>query len=162
MPMPADAAAALKAAVDILAVGRVVRAEARKIAGSQGVTFVLAEGDQCFYEDEDAIAPLWKGQRFSRDHCVSGWSMIHGETVVIPDIALDVRVPAEAYAPTFVKSMVMVPIGVPPVAAIGAYWSRVGTPPASAVAALERFAPEVAAALHRVGRAGAPWAPNFG
>ncbi len=28
--------------------------------------------------------------------------MNHGETVVIPDIALDPRVPAEAYAPTFV------------------------------------------------------------
>ena len=42
----------------------IVRTEARRRTGAHGATFVLREGDRCFYADEDAIAPLWKGQRF--------------------------------------------------------------------------------------------------
>ncbi|SDH92105.1 hypothetical protein SAMN05216605_10992 [Pseudomonas abietaniphila] len=36
--------------------------------------------------------------------------MRHGETVAIRDVRLDPRIPKEAYAPTFVRSLVMVPI----------------------------------------------------
>ena len=39
---------------------RVVRTYARTITGADGVTFVLRDGGQCLYVDEDAIAPLWK------------------------------------------------------------------------------------------------------
>jgi hypothetical protein len=43
---------------------------------------------------------------------------------MIPDIYVDERVPHEAYRPTFVKSMVMVPIRkVDPIGAIGNYWA---------------------------------------
>ncbi|HEU5057097.1 MAG TPA: ATP-binding protein, partial [Kofleriaceae bacterium] len=74
---------------------------------------------------EDAIAPLWKGQRFPLEACVSGWAMTNRKPAVIPDIYADARVPAEAYRPTFVKSMVMVPIReVAPIGAIGSYWAR--------------------------------------
>ena len=71
-----------------------------------------------------AIEPLWKGSRFPLENCVSGWAMHHRESVVIPDIYIDERVPHEAYRPTFVKSMVMVPIRkVDPIGAIGNYWA---------------------------------------
>ena len=74
--------------------------------------------------DEDAIEPLWKGQRFPLSACVSGWAMLHRERVVIEDIYADPRVPAAAYRPTFVKSLVMVPIRtLSPVGAIGNYWA---------------------------------------
>ncbi len=64
MQASAQAWSALGAAGDVFSVGRVVRTEAHRLARSQGATFVLAEGDQCFYEDADAIEPLRKGQRF--------------------------------------------------------------------------------------------------
>ncbi|HSH16630.1 MAG TPA: response regulator, partial [Verrucomicrobiae bacterium] len=42
----------------------VARHAARELAGADGATFVLKDGGQCFYADEEAISPLWKGQRF--------------------------------------------------------------------------------------------------
>ena len=102
-----------------------VRKAARDISGADGAAFVLREKDQCFYADEDAIAPLWKGKRFPMSACISGWSMLHGEAVAIEDIYADPRIPADAYRPTFVKSLVMVPIRkADPVGAIGIYWAR--------------------------------------
>ncbi|TAK77022.1 MAG: GAF domain-containing protein, partial [Aquabacterium sp.] len=102
----------------------VVRRAARKLTGAQGACFVLREGDICYYADEDAISPLWKGQRFPADTCISGISMMSGEPVVIEDIFNDDRVPLPAYAPTFVRSLVMVPIRPgSSVGAIGTYWA---------------------------------------
>lgn len=103
----------------------IVRHEARELAGADGATFVLREGDACYYADEEAISPLWKGQRFPMKDCVSGWVMAHGEPVRIDDIYADARVPAEAYRPTFVRSMLMVPIRAEnPIGAIGDYWAH--------------------------------------
>lgn len=153
---------ALHEATDVVGIGRVVRTAARSLANADGATFVLSEGSYCFYEDEDAIAPLWKGQRFPQDHCISGWAMIHGQAAVVRDILVDERIPLEAYAPTFVKSLVAMPVGRPAVAAIGAYWARVHQPSATELAGLEDLAWLVAEAIDRVGIESAPWAPNFG
>ncbi|MGC2856627.1 sensor histidine kinase [Novispirillum sp. DQ9] len=102
-----------------------VTAAARPLLGADGVTFILRQGDQCFYAEEDALSPLWKGLRFPIGACVSGWCMSHGLPAVIEDIATDPRVPADAYHPTFVRSLAMVPVPVEaPVAAVGAYWGR--------------------------------------
>jgi HD-GYP domain-containing protein (c-di-GMP phosphodiesterase class II) len=104
---------------------RVVGSAARRLIQADGVTFVLREGDQCFYAEEDSIAPLWKGLRFPMRSCVSGWVMLHGEPAVIPDIDADERVPRDAYEPTFVKSLAMVPVRrLEPLGAIGAYWAH--------------------------------------
>ena len=101
-----------------------VRTTARTLVGADGVTFVLRDGDFSYYVEEDAVGPLWKGQRFLSSQCVSGWVMTHAEPAVIPDIYQDPRVPIEAYRNTFVRSMAMVPIGAEnPVGAIGAYWA---------------------------------------
>ena len=101
----------------------VVRKAARQLVGADGVTFVLRDGDYCWYVEEDAVGPLWKGQRFPLDVCVSGWVITNNAVAVIPDIYADPRVLVEAYRPTFVRSMAMVPVGDPAVGAIGAYWS---------------------------------------
>lgn len=96
----------------------------RSLLQADGATFVLRDGGRCFYAEEDAISPLWKGRKFPLGDCVSGWCMVHGETVAIPDIYKDPRVPTEAYRPTFVRSMAMAPVGQDePMAALGAYWS---------------------------------------
>jgi len=50
--------------------------------------------------------------------------MTHGETAVIEDVFADPRIPYDAYLPTFVKSLIMTPVGKRNVAAIGAYWKN--------------------------------------
>jgi PAS domain S-box-containing protein len=114
----------LSAAKDLDSVVAVVRDRARSLVGCDGLTFVLREGDQVFYRDESAIAPLWKGRRFPASACISGWAIEHRQSVVIEDIYSDPRIPCEAYEPTFVKSLMMVPIRASdPIGAIGAYWA---------------------------------------
>jgi GAF domain-containing protein len=140
----------------------VVRTRARHWTAADGATFVLRDGERCFYVDEDSIAPLWKGQRFPISSCISGWAMEHGEVVVVPDISVDERIPAEAYRPTFVRSLVMVPVGRPrPMATIGAYWARHHSATATEQQQLEVLADRVATTLERIGLASAPWAPSF-
>lgn len=103
----------------------IVRTAARELTGCDGASFVIKDNGFCYYADEYAIAPLWKGSRFPIEKCVSGWAMRHRKAVVIPDIYSDDRVPHEAYRPTFVKSMVLVPIRtVDPIGAIGNYWAQ--------------------------------------
>ena len=157
-----ELAVGLDAARTLDEVGEVLRVEARRLSGAQGATFVLREDDRCFYADEDAIAPLWKGQRFPITSCISGWAMLHDETAVVPDIAVDNRIPLEAYLPTFVRSLVMVPVGSPtPVAAIGAYWSRHYRATPDEIASLQSLAARTATAIQRIGLDNAPWAPTF-
>jgi two-component system CheB/CheR fusion protein len=134
----ADAASRLIDIIRDLAASRslpeiqaIVRTAARSLAHADGASFILRDGDQCFYADEDAIAPLWKGRRFPMSACVSGWAMLHREPVVIEDIYADARVPHEAYRPTFVRSLLMVPVRTErPLGAIGVYWAarRQATP----------------------------------
>src|SRR5881227_3603981 len=100
----------LSQARDLATVQEIVRAAARRLTGADGATFVLRDGDRCHYADEDAIEPLWKGQRFPMEVCISGWAMLNRQSAVIEDIYADSRIPHDAYRPTFVKSLVMVPI----------------------------------------------------
>jgi len=65
----------LSSARELSSVTAVVRVAARRLTGADGVSFVLKEHDQCFYADEDAISPLWKGRRFPLRSCISGWVM---------------------------------------------------------------------------------------
>lgn len=99
-----------------------VKDTARGICKADGITFVLREGEMCHYVEEDAIGPLWKGQFFPMSVCISGWSMLHGQTAVIEDVFADPRIPQDAYRPTFVRSLIMTPVGEKNVAAMGAYW----------------------------------------
>ena len=139
---------AARTAADVAAV---VRSAARRICGADGVTFVLREGEECCYLDEDAIGPLWKGRRFPLSDCISGWAMLNGLTVVIPDIYADDRIPHDAYRPTFVRSLVMTPVRVQdPIAAIGAYWAEVRDFSDEEIARLEVVARATATALENV------------
>lgn len=152
----------LASAGSVLEIADVVRHLARGCCGADGATFVVREGDNCFYVDEDAIAPLWKGQRFPIETCISGWAMLHGEPAVVADIEKDERIPLAAYLPTFVRSLLMVPVGTPrPSAALGAYWAGHHAASPDEVAALTRLATLTGEALDRVGLDDAPWAPNF-
>jgi len=103
----------------------IVRRAVRDLTGADGATFVLREGEHCYYADEDAIGPLWKGRRFPLSACISGWAMLHRQAVAIDDIYADERIPHDAYRTTFVKSLVMTPIrSAAPIGAVGAYWAQ--------------------------------------
>ena len=129
----------------------VVRRNARGLTGADGISFILRDNGRCYYADEDAVAPLWKGQRFPMDACISGWAMQHGEVVVIEDIDEDERIPHEAYRPTFVRSLVMVPVRQDdPVAAIGAYWAHRHRPAPEVIRALRRIANSAAVAMTNI------------
>ncbi|MEA1651875.1 ATP-binding protein [Nitrospirillum sp. BR 11164] len=146
-----DLVQALSFCRDVPSVMAVVRMAARALSGADGVTFVLRDGDLCHYADEDAIGPLWKGRRFPLSTCISGWVMLNRQPAVIADIYQDDRIPHDAYRPTFVKSLVMVPVRADePVAAIGAYWATVRMPKAEEVALLQAVAHSTAVALTNV------------
>ncbi len=141
----------LSLAHDLPNVMDVVRRAARELTGADGATFVLREGDQCFYAEENAISPLWKGKRFPMSICISGWVMMNREPAVIEDIYNDSRIPVEAYRPTFVKSLAMVPIRTrDPVGAIGNYWATVHCPSLEQVKILQALADTTAVALENV------------
>ena len=127
-----------------------LREGARPTIGCDGFCLVLRDGALCHYAAEDAMAPLWEGQRFPMEACVSGLAMRTGELVVIPDIFLDDRVPHALYAQTFVRGMAMAPAGYPADAALGAYWSHVGRPSHRAIDVLQDLARAVGEALLRV------------
>ena len=115
----------LSLARDLPTIMDIVQRAARSLVNADGASFVLRDGDLCFYAQEDAIAPLWKGQRFPLTSCISGWAMLNRKAAVISDVYLDSRIPHDAYRPTFVKSLVMTPIRtVAPVGAIGVYWAK--------------------------------------
>lgn len=136
---------------DLDAVMAVVRRAARALSGADGATFVLREGDQCYYAEEDAIGPLWKDRHFPMEACISGWVMMHRRPAVIEDIYTDPRIPIEAYRPTFVKSLAMVPIRTAsPIGAIGTYWADRYLPTAEDLTVLQALADTTAVALENV------------
>jgi len=138
----------LSIAHDLPTIMRIVRSAARDLTGADGATFILRDGNQSFYADEDAIAPLWKGQRFPMSACVSGWVMLNRKPAVIKDIYADPRIPADTYRPTFVKSLAMVPIRTDnPLGAIGNYWASRHAPTESEIALLAALADSASLAL---------------
>ncbi len=141
----------LSLARDLATIQEIVRHAARDLTGADGATFVLREDDHCRYADEDAIEPLWKGMRFPMGACISGWSMLHRKVAVIPDIYADSRIPADAYRPTFVKSLAMVPIrSLDPIGAIGNYWAARHEATEEEVQTLQALADTTAVALENV------------
>ncbi|WP_291523226.1 ATP-binding protein [Acidithiobacillus sp.] len=141
----------LSLARDLGTIMDIVRHAARSITGADGATFVLRDGDKCFYAEEDAISPLWKGQRFPMSACISGWAMLNRQAAVIEDIYADPRIPADAYRPTFVKSLAMVPIRtIDPVGAIGNYWGVHHHPTPEQVKLLQALADTTAVAMENV------------
>lgn len=132
-------------------VTKIVRTAARKLAGADGATFVLREQGLCYYVDEDAITPLWKGQKFPMSACISGWSMLTKKQAIIEDIYKDERIPIDAYQPTFVKSLVMVPIRtMEPIGAIGSYWAHQYVPPPEDIKLLQSLADITAVTIENV------------
>ncbi|WBO21044.1 hybrid sensor histidine kinase/response regulator [Sphingomonas abietis] len=143
-----EASEQLAAARSMDEVVEVLRRTARTVVGAEGIAVVIRDEGRCFYVAEDAVGPLWSGSRFDENICISGWAMQHLETVAIADVRCDDRVPQAAYAPTFVRSLLMAPIGRPQaVAALGAYWSDVRLHDVETIRRLESLARLAAIAI---------------
>lgn len=129
----------------------VVGTAARRLTGADGATFILREDGDCYYADENAISPLWKGQRFPIGEDISGWAMKHRRPAVIEDVYADDRIPQDAYRSTFVKSLATVPIRtLDPVGAIGNYWAERHQPTYREVELLQALADSTAVAMEAV------------
>jgi signal transduction histidine kinase len=141
----------LSRATDLAGLMAVIRLAACDLTGADGATFVLRKGEHCYYAEENAIAPLWKGQMFPLQACISGWVMVNGKPAIIEDIYEDSRIPVDAYRQTFVKSLAMVPIRrQQPIAAIGNYWASYHRPSEEEVAVLQALANVTAVAMENV------------
>jgi len=141
----------LSVAASIEEIIAIVRSTARSVCSADGVTFVLRDEGKCHYVEEDAIGPLWKGQKFPMETCISGWAMLNKSTAAIEDIFQDPRIPHDVYRKTFVNSLVMVPVGgASPVAAMGAYWRDKSAFNADDVKTVEELAAAVSCAMQRL------------
>lgn len=129
----------------------IVRVYARKLVNADGATFILREGNLCYYADENAVSTLWKGQRFPMTECISGWAMLNRQSVVIEDIYADSRIPVEPYKKTFVKSLAIAPIRLhDPLGAIGAYWGSNYSPTEIEIQLLNTLADAAAKAVENI------------
>jgi hypothetical protein len=117
----------LEGATTLARIQEIVRRAVREMVGADGATFVLREDDQCYYVDEDAIGPLWKGRRFPMQVCISGWAMINKRAAVVP-------IRSEA-----------------PIGAVGSYWSYDHTASADEIRLLQALADASSVAMLRVG-----------
>lgn len=132
-------------------VQEIVAHSARNLIGADGATLVFRENNSCFYVNEDAIQPLWKGRKFPLDACISGWVMQNKQPVIIEDIFTDSRIPIDVYSPTFVKSLAMVPINVSnPIGAIGNYWKDHYTPNETEMQLLQTLANAAARSIENI------------
>lgn len=129
----------------------IVRTAARRLTGADGASVIIKDGEHSFYADEDAITPLWKGQRFPLRTCVSGLAMTGRQPIVIEDIYADPRVPHDLYRPTFVRSMAVVPVRQQdPLGAIGNYWARRHRATKDELEVLQALADSTAVAMENV------------
>lgn len=151
MQMLVAAVQELSLARNLDAITATVRRYARELTGADGATFVLREGDYCYYADENAISPLWRGRRFPIGVCIGGWAMRKQQQVIIEDVYNDSRIPIEAYRPTFIKSLVMVPIRTKsPIGAIGNYWAKPHKPTPEEVQLIQALADSTSVAMENV------------
>lgn len=129
----------------------ILRTATKALTGATGVTVVAREGGLCHYLADDSQDALWSDQRFPMESCISGWAMLNGAPAVISDIYEDERIPHDVYRPTFVRSLVMTPIGEGRAfAAFGAYWDTVRQHPQRDIEILEALGSCASAAFERI------------
>ena len=134
---------ALTHARDIGTIADLISDFARKIAESDGATFVLREdGDQGHCVAESAETPQFTGRRFPLETGLTGRVILSGEPVIIADINNHPWVKPGTYDPAVLTSLAIVPIRrTNPIGAICLYWrGREHVPVAEELAILQALA----------------------
>jgi signal transduction histidine kinase len=143
----------LFSAHDLETIMNVVKVAAKELTGADGVTFSLKENDECFFAEEEAINPLWRGKRIPMEKCIDGWSIRNHEQVFIEDITRDNRVSQDVYSALPIKSLIVVPIHrLDPIGALGSYWTNVHVISSEGVLQLQTLADVTAVAVENVKR----------
>ena len=145
-----DAVEKLSAAHEPREIARIVVDAARRLCGADAASFALRDGDLFHYEDASGLS--CEGVHTAISASIAGWCMLDGQTAIIPDVAQEERLPHDMCGTTFVRSLVTVPIGKQPMAAIVVYWAREHVPDPTAVSALEALARSTATALTSAAR----------
>lgn len=134
---------ALTHARDIGTIAGLISDFARKVARSDGATFVLREdGDMGHCVAESAETPQFTGRRFPLETGVTGRVILSGEPVTIADINNHPWVKPGTYDPAELTSLAIVPIRrTRPIGAICLYWrGREHVPVAEELAILQALA----------------------
>jgi len=134
---------ALTHARDIATIAGLISDFARRIAESDGATFILREdGDMGHCVAESAETPQWTGRRFPLDTAVTGRVILTGEPITIADINNHPLVKPGTYDPEVLTSLAIVPIRrTNPIGAICLYWrGRRHVPSAEELAILQALA----------------------
>ncbi len=141
----------LAAAQTIENVQQIVTDAGRKLVNSDGSAIVFQDGGECYYAFENTNEPLWQGRRFAAEECISGWVMTNQEPAIIEDVYQDPRIPLEIYKPTYVKSLVMVPVtGMEVIVAVGNYFKNRYLPTDEEVRLLQTLADAAATAIGNI------------
>lgn len=129
---------------------RVVQANVKRVMSADGIVIIRRDGEYCHYVEEDTETPLWKGRRVPLIECPAARSITNSETLVFPDVANGDDAQLAAYAGTFVKSALIVPVANGEnSAAIGIYWANSRQPSTGEIGAAEALGQAVAAALSK-------------
>jgi signal transduction histidine kinase len=119
---------------------KIVHAAAREFTDADGATFILKENGVSQGTDDDAI-----------EITISGWAINQKKAVAISDIEQDSRIPIDLYRPTFMKSLLAVPIQQDnPIGAIGTYWTDHHIATSEEIALLQALANAAGVALENV------------
>jgi PAS domain S-box-containing protein len=127
---------------------------ARQLSGADAVALVERrdQGD-CEYVAEEGPEPFFKGMRVPLATTVAGWALENGRTALVENVDTDRGLVRHYYEGTFVKSLIMVPLGAlggPADRAIGVYWSRPRSPEPGEVAHIEALARATGATLQHL------------
>jgi signal transduction histidine kinase len=134
---------ALTHARDIGTIAALISDFARKIAESDGATFVLREdGDMGHCVAESAETPQWTGRRFPLETALTGRVILSGEPLTIADTNNHPWVKPGTFDPAILTSLAVVPIRrTKPIGAICLYWrGRSHVPVSEELAILQALA----------------------
>ncbi|TAF08942.1 MAG: diguanylate cyclase [Nostocales cyanobacterium] len=144
----------LSSAHSLEEITKIALSAVRELTSSDGATFVLSDNGFSYYFDEDAIAPLWKGQRFPMDTTMNGWVIRTHQPVIIEDVFNDHRNYRSFYEHTFIKSMAIVPIfnkeRMIVMGTIGTYWGYQHQATTEEVKLLQSLAASTAVAMENI------------
>ncbi|WP_443747345.1 sensor histidine kinase [Asticcacaulis solisilvae] len=135
------------------AVAGVVTDFARRIAESDGATFILREdGDMGHCVAESAETPQFTGRRFPLESGMTGRVILSGEPVIIGDINNHPWVKPGTYDPEVLTSLAIVPIRrTAPIGAVCIYWrGRSHVPTTEALGVLQALADVTSVAWENV------------
>jgi len=142
---------ALSSATNLEDVAQLVPNTARSLLKADGAALILRQSNDCIYVEEDAVRPFWKGRCIALTECAAGWTILHKQNLVVPDLGRDDRPLLKAYRRTPIAGTVIVPVHASdPVGAIEVYWLRPYQAASQQISTLQTLAHATASAIEHI------------